>query len=164
MNVNLYLPDDLGARAKEAELPLSHLLQGAVVDELERRAMISNTLTEPQTFELQLEDEEGRSYTGRITGSLIATGRGDVELYLLDDERVIGYDPNRPEHWELGNQATIGPRTGDPRLPQRRQRLHRGDARARREAGRRPVARARRRGRAQGRAHGAPRALATGAR
>lgn len=107
MNVNLYLPDHLGTRAKEAELPLSRLLRDAVTDELERRAMTSKTLTEPQTFELQLEDEEGRSYTGRITGALIATGHRDVELYLLDDERLIGYDPNRPEHWEFGNEATM---------------------------------------------------------
>jgi post-segregation antitoxin (ccd killing protein) len=37
MNINAYLPDELGRRAKEAGLNLSGLLREAVVAELERR-------------------------------------------------------------------------------------------------------------------------------
>jgi post-segregation antitoxin (ccd killing protein) len=37
MYVNLYLPDELGKRAKEANLKLSRLLREAVIKELEAR-------------------------------------------------------------------------------------------------------------------------------
>jgi hypothetical protein len=96
MNVNVYLPDELGARAKEAELPFSQLLQGAVLQELERIATVQKTLTEPEVYELYLEDREGRSYKGRVTGALIAEiyegPRHGVQAYLTADERVIIYD------------------------------------------------------------------------
>jgi hypothetical protein len=107
MNINVYLPDDLGKQAKDAELPLSRLLREAVKDELERKAMITKALAEPQTFELRLEDGDGRAFTGRITGTLIATGHDEVELYLTDSKRVIGYDPNRLKYWELGQEHTV---------------------------------------------------------
>lgn len=35
MNVNVYLPDELGKRAKEAKLPLSRMLQKAIKRELD---------------------------------------------------------------------------------------------------------------------------------
>jgi hypothetical protein len=107
MNVNLYLPDDLGKEAKQAGLPLSRLLQGAVIEELERRRMIDTTLSEPQEFELDLEDSEGRPYTGRISGVLIATGRDERELYLTEDERVIGYEPHKLEYHVLGSELSL---------------------------------------------------------
>jgi hypothetical protein len=99
MNVNLYLPDDLGKRAKDAELPLSRLLQVAVTTELGRRAAVSKTLAEPQTFELTLEDHDGHIYTGRVTGACIAESRhGEVSVFLTDDERVIVYEDDRRQY------------------------------------------------------------------
>ena len=97
MNVNLYLPDELGQRAKAADLPLSRLLQAAVSNELERRAAVSNTLQDIQTYEVEIEDRNGYTYTGRITGTCIAES-GDVSVYLTEDGRVIGHNASRLEH------------------------------------------------------------------
>jgi hypothetical protein len=100
MKVNAYLPDDLGKRAKEADLPFSQLLRDAVVDELERREAMAATLADPQMFKLEIEDRDGTAYTGRITGKLIAADdRKGVEVYLTEDERVILYDGERRDYW-----------------------------------------------------------------
>src|SRR4249919_875458 len=107
MNVNVYLPDDLGRQAK-AELPrgrLSQLLQAAVVDELERRAAMSKTLEAPETFKVEIDADEG-GYTGRITGKVIAED-DDVTVYLTTDERVIAYDANKLRYKELGNEPRM---------------------------------------------------------
>lgn len=103
MDITVYLPDEIGQRAKAAELNLSGLLRAAVSDELERRAQVTKTLTEPQTYEIYLEDRDGRGYKGRITGAMLVRTNDDIEVYLTDDERVIVYDENKTEHWELDN-------------------------------------------------------------
>jgi hypothetical protein len=90
MNVNVYLPDDIGARAKEASLPFSQLLQAAVADELERRRIMSETLTDVAVYEVDIEHPDGYVFTGRITGTLIAD-----QVFLTEDERILVYDENR---------------------------------------------------------------------
>ena len=93
MDFTVYLPDELGKRAKAAELPLSRMLRDAVTEELERQQTVSNTLSTPQTFDLDLQDADGRWYVGRVTGTEIAINDdGDVVIYLTDDERVIAYE------------------------------------------------------------------------
>jgi hypothetical protein len=100
MNLNLYLPDDLGKRAKDADLPFSQLLREAVRAELERREIMSTTLTDLETIQLDLEDDEGLPYTGRFTGRVIAENdRNDVVVYVTEDERVILYDGERLNYW-----------------------------------------------------------------
>src|SRR5437764_582775 len=87
VNVNVYLPDEIGQRAKAADLPFSQLLRVAVIVELERRKAMSTTLEETQTYEVGLEDQEGRPYTGRVTGKRIAFDeRRGVEVFLTEDE------------------------------------------------------------------------------
>jgi post-segregation antitoxin (ccd killing protein) len=104
MNVNLYLPDDLGKEAKDAELPLSRLLQDAVSDELERRNAMSETLEDTTTHELSLEDEEGRNYTARITGTDIARNDDqDVDVYLTERENVVVHDGDKLRYWVLND-------------------------------------------------------------
>jgi hypothetical protein len=103
MNVNVYLPDDLGKRAKAADLPFSQLLRDAVVEELERREAMSETLSDVESFELPLEDKEGYAYTGRITGTVIDGDDKDIEIFLTDDERVIWYDGSKLEYWVIEN-------------------------------------------------------------
>src|SRR5215207_5262051 len=94
MKVNVYLPDDLGERAKAAgELNLSGLLQGALRDELDRREALASLLDgELPEHELDLEDRNGNHYVGVIHGKLLAEGRHDELVYLTDDERVLVYD------------------------------------------------------------------------
>src|SRR5262245_55133916 len=106
MNVNLYLPDDLGQQAKEAELPLSQMLRTAVVDELERRKVVSETLAETEIHEVTIEDEDGRPYTGRITGKrLYGPDYHHTEVFLTDDERVLVYDGGNLRYWVSDDPA-----------------------------------------------------------
>jgi hypothetical protein len=104
VDVTLYLPDELGGRAK-AEFErgeLSRLLQDAVRNELERRETVTKTLNDVQTYEVAVEDAEGRTFLGRITGQLIAENdRAEIEVFLTQDERVLVYDGARMKHYEL---------------------------------------------------------------
>jgi post-segregation antitoxin (ccd killing protein) len=105
MNVNVYLPDDLGKRAKDADIPFSQLLRDAVVTELERREAMAQTLTKTETIQLELEDRDGNAYTGRFTGTII-DGNDTSSIYLTDDERVIFYDSNKLEYWIIEDPET----------------------------------------------------------
>jgi post-segregation antitoxin (ccd killing protein) len=101
MNHNVYLPDELGQQAKDAELNLSRLLRDAVTDELERIEAVSMTLENPQKHEVWIEGNEG-GYTGRITGTLLYwNDNNDDQIFLTDDERVLVYDGNRQKVEEL---------------------------------------------------------------
>lgn len=100
MNVNLYLPDEIGERAKAAELPLSQLLRSAVLNELERRQAVEQTLQHSRVYEVALENDEGGQFIGRIEGTMIADDE-DVQVYLTDDERVIVVDGRRQKHFEV---------------------------------------------------------------
>ena len=106
MKFNLYLPDQLGERAKELERGrLSFLLQAAVREELERRDAVAETLSDVQTHELAIENEEtGYAYTGRVTGTVIArnySGTQETRVYLTDDERVLVYDGQNLRYYVL---------------------------------------------------------------
>ncbi len=117
MNVNLYLPDELGARAKEAGLlgalagpargALSRLLQDAVTDELARRDVTATTLETTTPIELDLVDAVGHDYVGRINATLIAENeRNDVEVYLTDKENVVAYDRDRKQYTVINDPET----------------------------------------------------------
>ena len=94
MNHNVYLPDDVSERAKEAGLNLSGMLRATIVEELERRTAVSEALAETQEYSIEgLEDDEGRPYTGLVVGKEIAISeRTGSVVYLTDDERVIIHD------------------------------------------------------------------------
>lgn len=91
MNFNVYLPDDIGERAKNEDLKLSRLLRDAVTRELERRDAMTQALDEPETYEVQVVSEGGLRFTGRITGKLIA-GDDFYGIYLTDDKRLLHYN------------------------------------------------------------------------
>lgn len=99
VDVTVYLPDDVGERAKNEGINLSRTLRDALHDELARRDAMSSALKDTQTHELQLEDKEGNPFTGRIAGTVLAEDvRHDVTVFLTDDERVIVYDERRSQH------------------------------------------------------------------
>jgi hypothetical protein len=106
MNVNVYLPDDLGKRAKDADLPFSQLLRSAVSSELERREGMSQSLNYTQTIELELTDRDGNPYTGRLTGTLLDSDREGRAVYLAADERVIFYDADKGDYWIVEDPGT----------------------------------------------------------
>ncbi|MBA3383269.1 MAG: hypothetical protein H0T20_01270 [Actinobacteria bacterium] len=107
MDVACYLPEEIGARAKAADLPFSRLLRDAVTDELERREAMKQTLNEPTVYEVTVEDDDNRTYVGRITGALIASDhRDEVTVYLTTDERVIVHDERDAKYHELRDPVT----------------------------------------------------------
>jgi post-segregation antitoxin (ccd killing protein) len=105
MDITVYLPDELGRRAKDASLPLSRMLRRAVEDELRERDAMSELLTEPRTYVVDLIDEKGSGYTGRITGRLIALWQ-TIHVYVTEDGRVLGYDEEARRHWTINDPET----------------------------------------------------------
>lgn len=100
MDVTVYLPDEIGARAKKEELKLSRMLRDAVTAELERRDVMAEALGEPETYEFTLDGREftglDLEYTGRITGKLIAGNDPEnVGIYLTTDGRVLAVYPDQ---------------------------------------------------------------------
>jgi hypothetical protein len=101
VDLTVYLPDEIGVEAKEAELNFSRLLRAAVTEELQRRRKVEQSLKDAKEFELALE-KDGRAYKGRLTGARIASHESrDVDVYLTDDERVIVHDIKRGDYWEI---------------------------------------------------------------
>jgi hypothetical protein len=106
VDVTVYLPDEIGVRAKA--LPrgtLSQLFRNAVIDELERRDTVANALSDVREYEVDVEDAEGRVYTGRITGTRIADD-GPFEVFLAEDERVLVYDADKLAYEVLDDPVT----------------------------------------------------------
>ena len=102
MDITVYLPDELGRQAKDAELNLSGLLRAAVTEELERREAVSNTLENTKEHILTVSDEEDRLYDARLVGQEIAYDeRLEQTVYVTDDERVILYDSERQKYWQV---------------------------------------------------------------
>ncbi len=99
MDITVYLPDDVGRRAKEAELPLSQMLRAAVLTELERREAMETAIEGSKEIVLDLENENGNRYKGRFTGKYLAES-GDCQVYVTDDTRLIVYDANKLRYYE----------------------------------------------------------------
>lgn len=94
MDIKVYLPDDLGKRAKKADIKFSALLRAAVEDELMHQETLANNATDMAKIILDLEDKEGRSYKGRFTGVLLAED-DDFAVYQKEDDTLLVYDKNQ---------------------------------------------------------------------
>ena len=91
MDITVYLPDEIGTWAKEARLNLSAMLRNAVVEEKAQLEAINTALEGAQEQRIKIEDADGRIYTARFTGTLIAEGR-DCTFYLKDDGELLQHD------------------------------------------------------------------------
>lgn len=91
VDFTVYLPDEIGQRVKDEGLKISRLLRKAVLEELARRDGLTKLL-EPgvEVYELELEDEGGIPYVGRIKGRRIV-GDERTGIYATTDGRLIGY-------------------------------------------------------------------------
>jgi hypothetical protein len=87
MNHNVYLPDEISERARAAELNLSGLLRGAVIDELDRIDTLEAAQDGMTEQTVDVEDRRGESLRLRFTGKYI-TG-SDPDVYLTDEGKVI---------------------------------------------------------------------------
>ena len=92
MDITVYLPDEIGARAKDAGLNLSGLLREAVTGALDRREVVEAAVTD--MAERRVETSEGRFGDSpvilRFTGKQLA-GDSDVTVivWLIEDGRVL---------------------------------------------------------------------------
>jgi hypothetical protein len=91
MNLNVYLPDELGAWAKKADLPLSRMLRGAVERERERQHTVDETLGRADVYRADVEGEDGLGFTVKIHGTLLAAS-GTVRAFIGRDEQVFAHD------------------------------------------------------------------------
>ena len=106
MDITVYLPDDIGKWAKEAELPLSRLLRGVVLDEKAKQEAVMTTLEDVKTYEVDIETPEGAVITGRITGREIGYDRNtENAAYLTNDERVLIYDASRRQVEDVSDDS-----------------------------------------------------------
>ena len=106
MDITVYLPDELGARAKEAEINMSRTLRDAVTDKLGRIEAVAELMEGATKHELSLEDDDGRAYTGRIVGtSIVYNERNDVEVFVTEDGRLIIYDGEGQAYYDHGQVA-----------------------------------------------------------
>jgi len=94
MNLTVYLPDELGRRAKEAELPFSRLLRDAVSEELQRAAELERlnerTEAEMETHKLKVGKDE-KLWLARFKGVRIAA-TDELDIYRTDNEEIVLYN------------------------------------------------------------------------
>jgi hypothetical protein len=87
MDIAVYLPDDLGQRAKQADLPFSRLLRAAVTAELDRIDTLAAARDGMIQQHVETMDFDSQVIL-RFTGKQLASG-GDTTLWLIDDGRVL---------------------------------------------------------------------------
>ena len=105
MNLNVYLPDEIGQRAKADELNLSRMLRNALTAEFKRRDAMAEAVSDTQTYEFEWNTEALGEYTARVTGRQIwpdgEVGPTDhLAVYVTSDERVVLVYPNESD-WEV---------------------------------------------------------------
>ena len=98
MDITIYLPDDIAARAKKQNVNLSRMLRDALTAQFEEEDTVAKTLEDVKEIVLDLEDDNGHSYKGRITGTKIGDS-GDVEVFLTDEQNVLVYDGSQLKYW-----------------------------------------------------------------
>jgi post-segregation antitoxin (ccd killing protein) len=101
VDITVYLPDEIGERAKKEDLKLSRMLRDAVIAEFDRKDAVNRLLGETQTYEVELRDAAGREYTGRITGRLLYESLGQ-RFYLTETGRLLFVVDDRYEEVEGG--------------------------------------------------------------
>ena len=98
----VYLPDELGAQAKEAKLNFSQLLRGRVEAELNALQAIRARAGEAVDWELDLESESGHAFKGRVRGTLLVEGgRGAYlgsQIIVTNDHPPGGGEENTCDH------------------------------------------------------------------
>lgn len=96
VNITVYLPDDVGDRAKAAKLNLSGILREAVTETLHQRAWLE--AARDGMAEQRVETSDGRYGESpvilRFTGKLLASDDGTT-VWLIEDGRVLVEDPER---------------------------------------------------------------------
>lgn len=112
MDITVYLPDELGQRAKAENVNLSRLLRDTLEAQFREDDTMAAVLDDATQFTLALENEDGIGYRGRFTGKLIARGEA-VEVYLTDSGNVLVYDPDKLTYWTETPETDLQELIGD---------------------------------------------------
>lgn len=111
MDFTLYLPEEIGQRAKDEQLKLSPMLRKAVIDELDRRDAVSKATTEePQIYDIEMKTREGKAYIARITGKFIYGDPEAFGIYLKSDNQFVLVTDGE---WEPLNEREVHERMRD---------------------------------------------------
>jgi post-segregation antitoxin CcdA len=104
-DVTVRIDTELREKARDLGINLSRLFEDTLRDVVAQHVARATTVSEPQIFEVALEDDEG-TYTGRITGARIASNDyKDIEVFLTNDERVILYHGDSMRFWAIEDAA-----------------------------------------------------------
>jgi post-segregation antitoxin (ccd killing protein) len=107
-DVTVRIDIELRAKAKELDINMSRLLEGALRDEIDRIETIAKTLEGAEEIKLDLEDNDGRPYVGRLTGKFLGEGHG-AQAFVTTDGRVIVYDSDCRTYFDATDQdAEVG--------------------------------------------------------
>lgn len=88
MKVTVYLPDEIGEKAKQHELNLSGLLRAAVEEEIMRQEAVAENSDGMEEIILDLKDDNDLTYRGRFTGKLLVED-GHGYLYRKEDGTLL---------------------------------------------------------------------------
>ena len=104
VDITVYLPDDIGAQAKEAGMNLSRTLRDAVESELERARAMKEFAKDAQEWLLHLE-RDGWGFEGRIVGTLLCENRSGHQVFVTEDGRLILYYPDEAKYYVMDDDA-----------------------------------------------------------
>lgn len=112
MDITVYLPDELGQRAKAENVNLSRLLRDTLEAQFREDDTVAAVLDDAAEFTLELENEDGIGYRGRFRGTLIAQSES-VEVYVTDSGNVLVYDPDKLKYWTETPDTDLDDLIGD---------------------------------------------------
>jgi post-segregation antitoxin (ccd killing protein) len=117
VDITIYLPDDLARRAKESRVNLSRMLRDALTEHFQEEDAMAATLDDSQEIKLQLENEDGSVYYGRIKGKMIGAGDHN-EVYLTEAENVVVYDTRALKYYieDKASKVSLEDLNGDADL------------------------------------------------
>jgi post-segregation antitoxin (ccd killing protein) len=101
VDITIYLPDELARRAKDRGINLSRMLRNALTAQFHEEETTAAVLEGATKIELNLKNDSGSVYTGRITGTKIASG-DHVDVFLTDRKNVVVYDFDRLRYYVEG--------------------------------------------------------------
>jgi hypothetical protein len=99
VDITVYLPDELGAWAKEHHVNFSGLLRGEVDAERTRQQAAAKLGEKTALHLLDVEDKDGRFYTARFHGTPLHEALGECQAFMGDDGQVWIYNDFRQSLW-----------------------------------------------------------------
>jgi hypothetical protein len=114
VDVTIYLPDELGKRAKDEDVKLSRMLRDALIVHFAEEDAMKAAREDADKIELLLQTDEGSDYTGLITGKRIA-GNDRVEVFVTVRENVVVYDLDKLKYYVEDGELSLTDLIGDER-------------------------------------------------